>query len=144
MYLLDTNVFLEVLLSRRRKRECKQLLNLLKTGEETGVATDFSIHSIMLVMDGLGKLPELGTFVASLSAYRGLLVYADTLEDKIRAVSTSQEEELDIDDSIQYSVAKELKVRGIVTFDRDFDDLDIPRLEPRDVLVSSRKQSNLG
>ena len=30
MYLVDTNIFLEVLLARKRKRECKKFLKLLK------------------------------------------------------------------------------------------------------------------
>ncbi len=44
MYLVDTNIFLEVLLSGGRKEECKIFLSLLRNGEKIGVVTDFSIH----------------------------------------------------------------------------------------------------
>jgi len=42
MYLVDTNIFLEVMLSRRRKDECKLFLKMLRDGEILGTVTDFS------------------------------------------------------------------------------------------------------
>jgi predicted nucleic acid-binding protein len=40
-----------------------------------------------------------------------------------------EEKELDIEDAIQYSSALTLKVEGIVSLDKHFDKLDIPRIE---------------
>jgi len=37
MHLIDTNIFLEILLGRRRKEECKKLLKRIQMGKETGV-----------------------------------------------------------------------------------------------------------
>jgi len=130
VYLVDTNIFLEVMLSRLRKSSCKRFLNALKTGEKKGVVTDFSVHSIMVVMGGFEKKRELKTFLSSLSAYEGLSVYTTTLLDELRAVDISQKGDLDIDDSIQYSAALRLSVDGIVSFDKHFDKLEIPRIEP--------------
>jgi predicted nucleic acid-binding protein len=118
------------MLSRARKSSCKRFLNALKTGEKRGVVTDFSVHSIMVVMGGFSKKGELKTFLSSLSAYKGLSVYTTTLFDELRAVDISQKENLDIDDSIQYSAALKLGVDGIVSFDKHFDKLEIPRIEP--------------
>jgi len=131
MYLLDTNIFLEVMLSRSRKDACKRFLNALRDGKETGIVTDFSVYSIMVIMSSLGKLTQLRTFLTSLSAYKGLSIYTTTLSDKVRAIDTCLEKTLDIDDSIQYSAALSNGVEGIVSFDKHFDGLKVPRIEPR-------------
>jgi predicted nucleic acid-binding protein len=41
----------------------------------------------------------------------------------------------DFDDTPQYYVAKKLGASGIVSFDRHFDGLDIPRLEPGKIVA---------
>ena len=46
MYLVDTNIFLEVLLSRPRNEECKDFLRSIKDGRKSGVVTDLTIHLI--------------------------------------------------------------------------------------------------
>jgi len=130
MYLIDTNIFLEVMLSRPKKESCKRFLNLLKTGKEVGVITEFSIYSIMIIMASFTKKKELKTFLSSLSAYKGLNIYTTTLSEKVKAVDISLKNKLDIDDSIQYSVALTLDIQGIVSFDKHFDGLKIPRIEP--------------
>jgi len=134
MYLVDTNIFLEVMLSRGRKDECKRFLGLLRDGRASGVVTDFSVHSIMVVLDSLGRRQALRTFLASLAGYRGLHIHYTTLADEVRAVDLAERHHLDIDDAVQYAVAISTRAQAIVSFDRDFDGLEIPRLEPRDVV----------
>ena len=133
MYLVDTNIFLEVMLSRSKKESCKDFLNLLKTGKKTGFVTEFSLYSIMLIMAGFAKEKELRIFLSSLSAYKGLSIYTSTLAEKVKAVDISLNSGLDVDDSIQYSAALSLDVKGIVSFDKHFDGLEIPRVEPQDL-----------
>jgi len=134
MYLVDTNIFLEVLLSGPRKNECEQFLGYLRKGRETGVITDFSVHSILVIMEGFGKRGELKIFLQSLLAYEGLNVYATTLVDEVDAIDMSYETNLDLDDAIQYHVASTLNAEAIVSFDRHFDGLRIPRLEPQQIV----------
>jgi predicted nucleic acid-binding protein len=45
-----------------------------------------------------------------------------------------EEMKLDFDDTLQYYVAKKLGVDSIVSFDKHFVGLDIPRVEPADVV----------
>ena len=132
-YLIDTNIFLEVLLSGPRKKECKHLLQLLRDGRKSGLVTDFSVHSIVVIMDRFGKLKELRTFLLSLLAYDGLHVYPTTIGDKVRAVEVALEQHLDMDDAIQYSSALSAEADAIVSFDKHFNDLKVPRLEPIDI-----------
>jgi len=130
MYLVDTNIFLEVLLAGPRKSECEQFLTVIKDGVQIGVITDFSVHSILVIMEGVGKRDKLKIFLRSLLAYKGLRVYATELTDEIDAIEASYEVKMDLDDAIQYQAASKLKTEAIVSFDKHFDGLKIPRLEP--------------
>ena len=135
MYLVDTNIFLEVLLARKRKSECKKFLKFLKDGRIDGIVTDFTVHSIIVLMDHFKKLDKLKVFLSSLRGYKGLHVYTTSLMDELNAVDIALENGLDMDDAIQYAVALKFNVKAIVSFDRHFDDLKIPRLEPSKLRV---------
>jgi len=135
MYLVDTNIFLEVLLARKRKSECKKFLKFLKDGRIEGIVTDFTVHSIIVLMDHFKKLDKLKVFLSSLRGYKGLHVYTTSLMDELNAVDIALENGLDMDDAIQYAVALKFNVKAIVSFDRHFDDLKIPRLEPSKLRV---------
>jgi len=131
MYLVDTNIFLEVLLSRTRKEECKKLLRSLRDGKKSGVVTDLTIHSIIVTMDGLNRLNELKTFLLSLLAYKELRIHHTTIADEVRATEFAVERNLDMDDAIQYSSALSTNADKIASFDKHFDGLEIPRVEPQ-------------
>jgi predicted nucleic acid-binding protein len=130
MILVDTNILLEVLLSRGRKEACKRLLGSLRDGDEEGLVTDFTVHSIMVIMDGMGRRRELRTFLLSLTAYKGLRIYQTSIVDEVRAVELTEKSKLDIDDAVQYSSAITAGVEAIASFDRHFEGLTIPRMEP--------------
>lgn len=135
MYLVDTNIFLEVLLAGSKKNECEKFLTHLRDGVKVGVITDFSIHSILVIMEGFGKRNGLKTFLRSLLAYKGLRVYTTGSVDEIEAIDTSYKLKLDLDDAIQYRVAAKLKAKAIVSFDKHFERLEIPRLEPTQTAI---------
>jgi len=127
MFLIDTNIFLEVLLAREKKEDCKRSLRLLRDGEEKAIVTDFAVHSIIVVMDGLN---ELRSFLLSLIAYTGLQIRHTTLSEEVGATELALNLNLDMDDAIQYSTALDAKVSAIVSYDRHFDGLEVPRIEP--------------
>lgn len=137
MYLIDTNIFLEVMLSRERKEECKRLLKALRNGKIRSIVTDFTIHSIIVLLDRLKRLKELRTFLLSLTAYKGLYIYTTSIAEEVKAIEIAEEKGLDMDDAIQYSAALSVKVDAIISFDKDFNGLEIPRKEPKDILDSS-------
>lgn len=130
-YLVDTNIFLEVLLSRDRKKECKKFLISLREGKNTAIVTDFTIHSIIVIMNQPNTLNELKTFLLALTAYKGLHVHHTTIAQEIRATELAAQQNLDMDDALQYSSALAVKAEAIVSFDKHFDNLKIPRIPPK-------------
>jgi predicted nucleic acid-binding protein len=130
MYLVDTNIFLEVLLLQDKKEECESFLDQVRNGKKTSVITDFTIHSIIVIMYNFSKLKELKIFLSSLTAYKGLHIYHTTITDEITAVETALLQKLDMDDAIQYSIALNLQAEAIISFDKHFNNLKIPRKEP--------------
>ena len=140
MYLVDTNIFLEVLLQGPRKDECRGFLNLLKDGKKGGVITDFAVHSIIVIMGNQNKFKELKIFLSSLTAYKGLHVYNTSLADEIFATEIATEQKMDMDDAIQYSIAQAIKAEAIMSFDKHFNNLKIPRMEPQQTQKPIKKK----
>ncbi len=115
---------------QNKKDECESFLHQLKNGKKLGVVTDFSIHSIIVIMGSLDKIEELRIFLLSLTAYKGLKIYRTTLTDEITAAGIALTQKLGMDDAIQYSTALALNVEAIMSFDKHFNNLKIPRIEP--------------
>ncbi len=131
MILLDTNIFLETLFGRGKADECAALLNRMSDGEIQGVVTRFSVHAIeALVGDEQGG--KLASFLRGIDQTQGLMVYETSTTDETAASLLSEKIGRDFDDSLQYYVAKKLGAESIVSLDRHFDGLDIPRREPRE------------
>jgi len=133
MYLVDTNIFLEILLLQARTEECEDFLTLLKKGKKSGIVTDFTIHSIIVTMYNVGKLHELRTFLSSLTAYKGLHIHHTNIIDEIKATEIAIQNKLDMDDAIQYATAIATNAEAIISFDKHFNNLKIPRKEPHQV-----------
>jgi predicted nucleic acid-binding protein len=127
--LLDTNIFLELLLDQKRAGECERLLEFVSKGTIEAVVTHFTVHAIEACL-GSGK--NLEAFLRNLQHFLGLFVYDTNISDEISLVSKKIDR--DFDDTLQYYVAKKLGVDSIVTFDEHFDGLDIDRVEPNDLL----------
>lgn len=67
-------------------------------------------------------------------AYKGLYIYDTTIGLEVRAVVLAEENGLDMDDAIQYSTAMAVNAEAIVSFDKDFNGLMVPRMEPKEIL----------
>lgn len=128
MILIDTNIFLEVLLGRARADDCKALLEMASEGKIESVVTHFSIHSIEAIMRKRGN--ELTSFLRVLDQTSGLYVFDTTVSDEVSASILIRTVKLDFDDAVQYYVAKKLGAEAIVSYDKDFDTLDVRRAEP--------------
>ncbi len=92
--------------------------------------TDFTLHSIIVTMYSYERLEGLKVFLSSLAGYKGLRIYPTDLTSEIKATDLASQDKLDMDDAIQYAVALDANVEAIVSFDKHFNKLELPRKEP--------------
>ncbi|MBN2012153.1 PIN domain-containing protein [candidate division KSB1 bacterium] len=102
-YLLDTNIWFERLLEQERSEEVKILLDRLQS--DLIYISDFSLHSIGVIMSKLEKQKGFITFITDLFVngnIKQLALEPIELENVIEKLS---EFNLDFDDAYQYSVS---------------------------------------
>jgi predicted nucleic acid-binding protein len=129
MYLVDANVFLELLYKRDRWRECRDFLNKVKAGAIKSHVLHFTLHGISAILGG----PKLvSRFLSEIATWRGLTVIDLSIDEEVVASELANSAGLDFDDGLQYYYAKKAGLQ-IVSFDRDFDKTDVKRVEPKDV-----------
>ena len=131
MLLIDTNIFLELLLGQKKADECEKFLEKVSEGELEAVVTKFSVHAIEAILND-SKLILI--FLRNLRNSIGIDVYETSMEDEIAASMLMKKIKLDFDDSLQYYVAKKLGVKAIVSYDKHFDETDLLRKEPSDFI----------
>jgi len=113
-YLVDTNLFLEILLNQAGRKKCETFLQ----GEQ-GAAwiSDFTLHSIGVLLFRQ-KRPELfDLFVADTLPQFTILSLSETGYSQLAEVNTRHG--LDFDDAYQFAVARENNLT-IATQDKDF------------------------
>jgi len=134
--LIDANIFLELELGQSRSSECKEFLSQVARGRIKAVTTDFILDSVALVMEDKRSPPkDIRKFFVSLALYKGLSIYSLDLKDRIVAAEEMIRKRLDFDDSTSIAAMKRLKIKDIVSFDKDFDKAKpLTRVEPRDIL----------
>ena len=111
--LVDTNVFLEILLGQAARERCKRFLH-----EENDLfISDFSLHSIGVRLFRQGAAAVFGEFVADLLPNLEVISLSHTGYGEV--IAAQRDFGLDFDDAYQFSVARENKLI-IVTQDHDF------------------------
>lgn len=129
--LLDTNIFLEIILDQENAPAAKTLLT--RTEEHALFMSDFSLHSIGLLLFRRNQHAVFERFVADIILTGQTRVVGLASEDMSEAARISREAHLDFDDAYQYSVARKWSL-GIVSFDADFDRSGLERMTPSQVL----------
>lgn len=123
MFLVDTNVFLEILLVQDKKEDCKKFLD-----ENIGNLhiTDFSLHSIGVILFRYGKEDVFQKFVEDVLPNAELLSLPKELYGNV--ITARKKLNLDFDDAYQHNVAKHYGLK-VATMDRDFE-----RVKDEDIL----------
>ena len=137
MYLVDTNIWLERLLDQERAAEVGEFLALIPA--EDLLMSDFSLHSIGVILDRLGQCAILTQFVDDLFVQGEVILVSVQPEDMYHLVEVMDRFNLDFDDAYQY-VAAEQSAAVIVSFDGDFDHTERGRQTPVEVLATERTQ----
>lgn len=118
MHLIDTNIFLEILLAQEKGNLCKKFLN---ANIGSLYISDFSLHSIGVILFRNNREESYRNFINDILpniriAALPKRAYEDLFE--IRKYLG-----FDFDDAYQYGIAREYDLQ-IVTMDRDFEKAD--------------------
>ena len=113
-FLVDTNVFLEILLSQDKKEHCKMFLN-----NNIGILniTDFSFHSIGVILFRYAKEDIFQKFIEDVIPKIQLISLPIKLYMEV--INAKRNLNLDFDDAYQYSTAKYYELT-VATMDKDF------------------------
>jgi predicted nucleic acid-binding protein len=131
MYLVDTNIFLELLLDQEKADECEKLLEKVFEGEFKAAATEFTIHA---VQGTLADNPEtIKRFLESVNSTINIEILKTDMKEEIMISQYSKESNLCFDDALQYTVAHRENIGKIISYDTDFDNTDLKRVEPGDL-----------
>ncbi|MDO8661535.1 MAG: type II toxin-antitoxin system VapC family toxin [Candidatus Woesearchaeota archaeon] len=132
---LDANIFLEVLLCQEKVGESESLLRKIASNSIRAVISNFSIHSIALMLDRCKKSPEdIKIFLISLRSYTGLSIYSPSIADTVIASGYMKKFGLDFEDSLVLQCCLATGCKTIVSFDKDFDGISvIKRMTPSQI-----------
>ncbi len=134
MYLIDANIFLEILLKQERFEECKRLIEKINDGSINCYLSDINLDSILLILwNKAKKIKLMQDFLFSIISYDGLSFYFIGIEDRINALKHASSYNLDFEDSMTLQAALATD-SDIISFDRHFDNLPVKRLEPKDII----------
>ena len=131
-------MFLESALAQEHAAECKVLLDEVSSGSIEATVTHFTLHAICSVLDDVNKIAD---FLRSVESSIGFHVYDTTVSEEISIAILASDIRRDFDDALQFFVAKKVGATSIVSFDRHFNKLEIPRREPSFVLEEMRRES---
>jgi len=130
-YLVDTNVWLERLLDQEKSEIASRFLDL--TSVEDLFVSDFSIHSIGVILSRLKKLDVFEKFLDDLFINGQIEQLSLNSVELLDVISNIQEFSLDFDDAYQLSVSQKYDLI-IVTFDKDFNAKGIRKNTPDEII----------
>jgi len=131
MYLLDTNILLELLLNQEKADDVEKLLR--ETEQERLFVSDFSLGSIGVILFRRKMHGLYLRAIDDLFINGGIrLVRLDAI-DMQKVLTSSKKFSLDYDDSYQYSIAEKYNLI-LVSYDHDFDRTSRGRLNPANLL----------
>ena len=130
MYLLDTNIFLEYILSRSRAEEVKSFFR--RADLSTLHISDFSLHTLGVIYLREHKSHEFLNFVNEDIIASGIRIITVTPGNFLRITEAAERFHLDFDDAYQYAAAKQNGL-SIVSFDKDFERTEKGKAEPKDL-----------
>ncbi|AEB67575.1 MULTISPECIES: PIN domain-containing protein [Methanothrix] len=130
MYLLDTNILLELLLNQKKADEVERLL--LETPPEMLSVSEFTIDSIGVILIRRIMHDIFLKAMEDMLLVGGIRLMRIGPEDMQRVVLASRRFKLDYDDAYQYALAEKYNLI-IVSFDSDFDRTERGKLKPSDI-----------
>ncbi len=129
--LLDTIVFLEIILSQEKAENAKSLLR--KSAQHEFFLSDYSLHSIGLLLFRKKQHEAFQTFMNEVLLNGGIGLLSLYSAEMETVISASRKFALDFDDAYRYAVAARYDL-ALVSFDTDFQRTDKGHKTPFEVL----------
>lgn len=115
-YLIDENVWLELLLRQQHADEVRQFLQMIQLDEIS--LTESTLYLIGIITSRLKKEDVFAAFLSDLLEETGIKRIALSLADLRDLLSAMREQDLDFDDAYQYVAALNNDLI-LVSFDKD-------------------------
>jgi predicted nucleic acid-binding protein len=131
MYLVDTNVTLELLLDQERSDDVRTFLRTVDSSL-IYITPEFSVYSIGIALLRMEKTELFMRWITDLLNSNVRIAKLDLPDYKI-LVSTAQRFKLDFDDAYHYAAAEKYNLE-IVSFDTDFDGTERGRKTPDEIV----------
>ncbi len=131
MYLVDTNVWLELLLEQERASEVQQFVQVTEAALLS--ITEFSLYSIGVILTRLGKDDVFKDFLSDTMESSGITTLRLNSQGLKQVLNVRKRFGLDFDDAYQY-VAAERYDLSLVSFDKDFDRTERKKKTPAEIL----------
>lgn len=131
MYLLDTNIIMELLLDQEKSNEVEQFMR--ETRLDNLYLSEFSLYSLGIVLLRRGMYDVFLQTVDDLLVAGGVRLLRVGVRDMQDVVVAARRFNLDFDDAYQYVISEKYGLT-IVSFDSDFDHTDLGRKTPGKVM----------
>ena len=130
--LIDSNIFLEVLLDRENKKQAKDLLSQVDHHEFA--ISDYSLQSIGLILFRAKRPEKFTEFVQDMILQPEVAILTLLPHDAALIYESSIAHNLDFDDAYQYALAAKYDLQ-IVSFDNDFNKTPRGKKTPAEILA---------
>lgn len=132
MYLVDTNVWLEMLLEQDRADEVRHFLQNMDSRQLA--MTEFSLYSIGIILTRLNRDDLFEDFISDTVEDSGVGRIRLGALDLKDLLAVRRRFRMDFDDAYQYVAAVKFGCT-LISFDKDFDTTDLGRKTPADALT---------
>jgi len=130
-YLVDTNIWLELLLNQEKSEVVSEFLTLVPPTQL--FVSDFAIHSIGVILSRLKKFDALSLFLNDLFINGQIEQISLEPLDLIDVTYNIKKYNLDFDDSYQFTIAEKFGMT-LVTFDKDFKAVGLKKKTPQEII----------
>lgn len=135
MYLIDTNIFLELLLEQKKADEVARFLKEIPL--TTINLSEFAFNSMGLFFLNRKRAELFLKFVDDVLLNGEIKILKLEAGDMKLLIQNAQKFQLDFDDAYQYTVAQKHDLT-LVSFDKDFDKTKLKRKTPAEILATEK------
>jgi len=134
MYLVDTNVWLELLLAQEQAAEAQAFFEHVEASQLA--LTEFSLYSLGIILTRLNKDEVFTDFLSDVMEEAQINCIRLDAADLKQVLNFRQQFQMDFDDAYQYAAAEKHDLI-IVSFDKGFDRTKRGRKTPADIIGAS-------